>query len=166
VRSLLTVGIVPTVAVIGSALACLAGNPAQWELLRADPALAAGAVEETLRYAAPVQAFFRTTTRPVQVGGVTLGAGGKVLLFLGAANRDPRRWDEPGRFDIRRRAAGHLGFGYGIHACAGAALGRAAGEALLQALARQVRVLEPAGEPARLLSNTLSGYASLPLRFR
>jgi cytochrome P450 len=166
VRSLLTAGIAPTVAVIGSALACLAANPAQWELLRADPALAASALEETVRYASPVQAFFRTTTRPVQVGGVTIGAGDKVLLFLGAANRDPRRWDEPGRFDILRRAAGHLGFGYGIHACAGAALGRAAGEALLQALARQVRVLEPAGEPVRLLSNTLSGYASLPLRLR
>ena len=86
------------------------------------------------------------------------------LLFLAAANRDPRRWDNPGHFDIHRRATGHVGFGFGIHACVGASLARLEGEVLLEALARQVATLEPAGQPERRLNNTLSGFASLPLR--
>ncbi|MBO0775163.1 MAG: cytochrome P450 [Actinobacteria bacterium] len=163
IRSLLTAGVDTTVIGLGCALDCLARDPAQWRLLREEPSLAGSAFEETLRYASPVQTFFRTTTRPVTVGGVTIGAGEKVLLFLAAANRDPRRWDDPDRFDIRRRAVGHVGFGYGIHACVGAALSRLEAEALLQAMARRVETLEPAGEPVRRLNNTLSGFASLPL---
>ena len=111
-----------------------------------------------------MQTFFRTTTREVTVGGVRIGAGEKVLLFLAAANRDPRRWDDPDRFDLRRRANGHVAFGFGIHACIGAAMARLEGEVLLEALARQVSRLELAGEPRRRLSNTLSGFACLPLR--
>ena len=164
VRSLLTAGVDTTIIGIGCALDCLARDPAQWRLLRDDPSLAGAAFEETLRWASPVQTFFRTTTRPVTVAGTVLGAGEKVLLFLAAANRDPRRWDDPGRFDIRRRAVGHVGFGYGIHACVGAALSRVEGEELLAALARGVAAIEPAGAPARRLNNTLSGFASLPLR--
>jgi 4-methoxybenzoate monooxygenase (O-demethylating) len=163
VRSLLTAGVDTTVIGLGWALACLARHPDQWRLLRADPSLAGAAFEETLRYASPVQTFFRTTTRPVKVGGVTIGAGEKVLLFLAAANRDPRRWPDPDRFDIRRKAAGHVAFGYGIHACVGAALSRLEAEVLLQELARRVKKLQPAGEPARRLNNTLSGFAALPL---
>ena len=89
-----------------------------------------------------------------------------MLLFLAAANRDPRRWPDPDRFDISRRAAGHVGFGFGVHACVGAALSRVEGEALLGALARRVAMMEPAGEPVRRLNNTLSGFASLPLRLQ
>jgi len=166
VRSLLTAGVDTTVIGLGCALDCLARDPAQWRLLRGDPSLAGAAFEETLRYASPVQTFFRTTTREVAVGGVTIGAGEKVLLFLAAANRDPRRWPDPDRFDIRRRAVGHVGFGYGIHACVGAAFARLEGEVLLQALARQVESLEPAGEPRRRLNNTLSGFAELPITLR
>jgi hypothetical protein len=166
VRSLLTAGVDTTVVGLGCALHCLASDPAQWRLLREDPSLAGAAFEETLRYASPVQTFFRTTTRPVEVGGVTLAAGEKVLLFLAAANRDPRHWQDPERFDIRRRAVGHVGFGYGIHACVGAALSRVEGESLLAALARQAGTLEPAGPPQRRLNNTLSGFASLPLTLR
>jgi cytochrome P450 len=166
VRSLLTAGVDTTVIGLGCALDCLARDGAQWRLLRGDPSLAGAAFEETLRYASPVQTFFRTTTREVEVGEITIGAGEKVLLFLAAANRDPRRWTDPDRFDIQRRAVGHVGFGYGIHACVGAAFARLEGEVLLQALARQVESLEPAGEPRRRLNNTLSGFASLPLTLR
>jgi 4-methoxybenzoate monooxygenase (O-demethylating) len=166
VRSLLTAGVDTTVIGLGCALDCLARDAAQWRLLREDPALAGAAFEEALRYSSPVQTFFRTTTRPVDIGRVTIGAGEKVLLFLGAANRDPRRWHDPDRFDIRRRAAGHVAFGYGIHACAGAALSRVEAGTLLAALARQVGSLAVAGEPVRRLNNTLSGFASLPLALR
>ena len=166
VRSLLTAGVDTTVIGLGCALDCLARDPAQWQLLRADPALAGPAFEESLRYASPVQTFFRTTTRQVTVGGVTIGAGEKVLLFLAAANRDPRRWDQPDRFDLRRRANGHVAFGFGIHACVGAAMARLEGEELLAALARRARWLAPAGPPRRRLNNTLSGFAALPLSLR
>ena len=166
VRSLLTAGVDTTVIGLGCALDCLARDPAQWRRLRENPSLAGAAFEETLRYASPVQTFFRTTTRDVEVAGVRIGAGEKVLLFLAAANRDPRRWPDPERFDIARRAIGHVGLGYGIHACVGAAFARLEGEVLLQALARQVESLALAGEPRRRLNNTLSGFASLPLTLR
>ena len=166
VRSLLTAGVDTTVIGLGCALDCLARDPGQWRLLREDPSLAGGAFEETLRYASPVQTFFRTTTREVEVGGVRIGEGEKVLLFLAAANRDPRRWPDPERFDITRRAIGHVAFGYGIHACVGAAFARLEGEVLLRALARRAASLAPAGQPRRRLNNTLSGFASLPLTLR
>ncbi len=166
VRSLLTAGVDTTVIGLGCALDCLARDPGQWARLRADPALAGPAFEEALRYASPVQTFFRTTTREVTVGGVTIGAGEKVLLFLAAANRDPRRWDQPDRYDLDRRANGHVAFGFGIHACVGAAMARLEGEVLLAALARQASQIAPAGPPRRRLNNTLSGFAELPLSLR
>jgi cytochrome P450 len=164
VRSLLSAGVDTTVHTLAWALHELATRPAVWQQLRADPALARAAVEETLRYASPVQTFFRTTTRPAEVAGTVLPAGGKVLLFLGAANRDPRAWPDPDVFDLRRRAARHVALGSGIHACVGAALGRLEGELLLGALARRIGTLELAGPPRPYLNNTIRGLASLPLR--
>jgi cytochrome P450 len=87
-----------------------------------------------------------------------------VLLFLGAANRDPRAWPDPDVFDLRRKAARHVALGSGIHACVGAALGRLEGELLLGALARRIGTLELAGPPRPYLNNTIRGLASLPLR--
>jgi 4-methoxybenzoate monooxygenase (O-demethylating) len=164
VRSLLTAGVDTTVIGLGCALDCLARDPAQWQLLRADPTLAGAAFEESLRYTSPVQTFFRTTTRDVTVGGVRIGAGEKVLLFLAAANRDPRRWPDPDQYDLRHRANGHVAFGYGIHACVGAAMARLEAGVLLAELARRVGALAPAGPAVRRLNNTLSGFAALPLR--
>ncbi len=98
VRSLLTAGLDTTVAMIGAALFCLARDPHAWAQLRADPTLARAALEEALRLQSPVQTFFRTTTRPVELDGIALGEGQKVLVFLGAANRDPRRWERPDEY--------------------------------------------------------------------
>lgn len=166
VRSFLSAGVDTTVHGLGNALWCLAGHPAQYAALRADPDLARTAFEEALRVEAPVQTFFRTTTRDVELDGVTVPAGEKILLFLGAANRDERRWGPDAEsFDLTRRATGHVGFGFGIHACVGMAMARLEGEAMLAALARHVAAIEPAGEPRRMLNNTLRGLESLPLRF-
>ena len=82
-------------------------------------------------------AFFRTTTRAVTVDGVTLGPEEKVLAFFGAANRDPRAWDDPDRFDITRKASKNVAFGAGIHFCVGAMLARLEAEIILTALARR-----------------------------
>src|SRR5580658_1989610 len=169
VRSLLTAGVDTTVNGLGAALYCLARFPAQFERLRADPSLARGAFEEAVRLESPVQTFFRTTVRDVALadaadGDVTIGEGRKVLLFLGAANRDPRRWEQPDDYDITRRAAGHVGFGTGIHGCVGAVLARLEGEVVLTALARKAARIEIAGAPQRRYNNTLRGLASLPMR--
>jgi 4-methoxybenzoate monooxygenase (O-demethylating) len=164
VRSFLSAGIDTTVYGLGNALYCLARYPEQWAILRNNPNLIRGAFEEVLRFEAPVQTFFRTTTKPVEVAGVRLGDGEKVLLFLAAANRDPRRWEKPDTFDVTRRAAGHMTFGTGIHGCVGQAVARLETEAILTALAKRVVSLELTSEPERRLNNTLRGFDKLPLR--
>jgi cytochrome P450 len=164
VRSFLSAGIDTTVYGLGNALYCMARYPEQWRTLREKPNLIRGAFEEVLRFEAPVQTFFRTTTRAVDVAGVHLGDGEKVLLLLAAANRDPRRWDNPDTFDVTRRAAGHMTFGTGIHGCVGQAVARLETEAILTALAKRVASFELTGEPERRLNNTLRGFDRIPLR--
>ena len=85
-----------------------------------------------------MQSFFRTTTREVEVGDIRLGDGEKVLLLFAAANRDPRRWERPDIFDVKRRATGHMAFGTGIHGCVGQAVARLETEAILTALTKRV----------------------------
>jgi cytochrome P450 len=164
VRSFLSAGIDTTVYGLGNALHCFAKYAEQWAAVRENPQLIRGAYEEVLRFEAPVQTFFRTTTRDVEVGGVRLGDGEKVLLFLAAANRDPRRWKNAEKFDVRRRATGHMTFGTGIHGCVGQAVARLESEAVFGALARRVASFELTGEPTRRLNNTLRGLDTLPLR--
>jgi hypothetical protein len=128
--------------------------------------LARPAFEEVIRYASPVQTFFRTTTKAVEVAGVHLDEGQKVLLFLAAANRDPRKWQDPGKFDIRRKTLGHVGFGYGIHTCVGQMVARLEAQSLLTVLARKVESIELTGEPTWRLNNTIRGLDTLPLALR
>jgi len=163
VRSLLSAGLDTTVNGIGAALYCLARFPDQWQLLRRDPSLARNAFEEAVRFESPVQTFFRTTTRDVEIGGTHIGEGEKVLMFLGAANRDPRRWSKPDSYDITRRTSGHVGFGSGIHMCVGQLVARLEGEVILSALARRVAEIEIVGDPKRRFNNTLRGLDSLPV---
>jgi cytochrome P450 len=164
VRSLLTAGVDTTVSGLGAAIYCLARFPDQFQRLRADLGLARAAFEEAVRFESPVQTFFRTTTRRVEIGGQFANEGEKVLMFLGAANRDPRRWDRPDAYDITRQNAGHVGFGAGIHFCVGQALARTEGEAILTALARKLASVEIIDAPQRRYNNTLRGLASLPVR--
>lgn len=164
VRSLLTAGVDTTVNAIGNALLCFARFPEQWEIVRAEPAIVRGAFDEVMRFESPVQTFFRTTTRAVELGGVAIGEGEKVLMFLASANRDPRRWERADRFEVRRRTGGHLGFGHGIHRCVGEMLAKMEGEILLAALARRAGRFELTGDPVPRYNNTLRGWNSLPLR--
>jgi 4-methoxybenzoate monooxygenase (O-demethylating) len=162
-RSLLTAGVDTTVSGIGAAVYCLARFPEQFARLRADPSLARAAFEEAVRYETPVQTFFRTTTRAVELGGIAIGEGEKVLMFLGAANRDPRHWERADDYDIGRRTVGHVGFGSGIHQCVGQLLARLEGECVLAALARKVAAIEITGPIGRRYNNTLRALASLPV---
>jgi cytochrome P450 len=166
VRSFLSAGVDTTVNGLAAAIDCLARFPDQWQLLRDEASLARNAFEEALRLESPVQTFFRTTTREVDVGGVHIGEGEKVLLFLAAANRDPRRWQEPEKFDIKRRVAGHVALGSGIHGCVGQSVARLEGELILTELAKRAESIAIAGEPKRRYNNTLRGLASLPVEVR
>jgi 4-methoxybenzoate monooxygenase (O-demethylating) len=163
VRSLLSAGLDTTVNGIGAAVYCLARFPEALRRLRDDPSLARNAFEEALRFESPVQTFFRTTTREVDIDGYSVGEGEKVLMFLGAANRDPRRWENPDRCDVSRRTSGHVAFGSGIHMCVGQLVARLEGELILSALARKVAAIQITGPVKRRYNNTLRGLDSLPV---
>ena len=166
VRSFLSAGLDTTVAAIGGALYLLATNPGEWRKLRADPSLARNVFEETIRMESPLQNLFRTTTRDVELDGVSIPANEKVLLLLASANRDPEHWQEPDRFDITRRLQGHVGLGAGFHVCVGQMIARMEGELLLTALAQRVASIELAGPPVRRFNNAVRSFASLPLEVR
>ena len=166
VRSLLSAGIDTTVNGLGAAVYCLARFPEEWARLRNDPSLARNAFEEAVRFESPVQTFFRTTTKDVDIGGHDIGEGEKILMFLGAANRDPRRWADPDRYDITRKTSGHVGFGAGIHMCVGQLVARLEGEAVLAALARKAATIEITGPVKRRYNNTLRGLESLPITLK
>ena len=145
---------------------CLARFPEQFAKLRANPALARAAFEEAVRFESPVQTFFRTTTREVDIGGMAIDEGEKILMFLGSANRDPRKWERPDDYDIERRVGGHVGFGYVIHQCVGQVLARLEGDCILTSLARKVASIEITGTPSRRYNDTLRGLDSLPVTIR
>jgi cytochrome P450 len=164
VRSLLSAGVDTTVHGIGAVLGAFATHPGQWQKLRNGPHLARVAFDEAVRWESPVQTFFRTATRDVEIGGHVVPDGHKVLMFLGSANRDPDRWGpDADTFDLDRDPSGHVGFGMGIHQCIGQHVARLEAESLLTALAHRVRHIEPAGAPRRHLNNTLRAYGSLPV---
>jgi cytochrome P450 len=164
VRSFLSAGVDTTVNGLGNALYCMASHPDQYARLLAMPELARPAFEEVLRFESPVQTFFRTTSKPLEFGGVQMEQDQKVLLFLASANRDERQWKQADVFDIERKPTGHMAFGSGIHGCVGQAVARLEGEVVLGALARRVKRIELVGEPVRRLNNTLRAFASLPMR--
>src|SRR5699024_5085845 len=101
-----------------------------------------------------------------RIADTVLGPERKVLMFLGAANHDPRRWIEPERFDLSRDPSGHVGFGMGIHQCVGQHIARLEAVTLLDALLDRVAFIELAGTPRRHLNNTLRGWESMPVIVR
>lgn len=163
VRSFVTAGVDTTVNGIGNMIAAFAAHPEQWQRLRTDPGLVRRAFEESLRWGGTVQTFFRTASRDVAVADVPIPEGSKVILFLAAANRDPRHWARADEFDITRSASGHVGFGFGIHQCLGQMVARLEAEAVLGALVRRVAEIRPAGPTERRLNNTLHAVSSLPV---
>lgn len=163
VRSFLSAGVDTTVNGISHMMLALATFPAEFERLRADPTLGKRAFEESLRWDSTVQTFFRTTTRDVEIAGTNIPEGSKVVLFLAAANRDPRKWEEPERFDLTRQTSGHVGFGFGIHQCLGQMVARLEAELVLEALLPRIRSIRPTGPAVRRLNNTLHALESLPV---
>lgn len=165
VRSFLSAGVDTTINGLGNALFALAHHPAEYAKLHAEPQLARPAFEEALRWESTAQTFFRTAARDCEIAGLPVAADTKVLCMLASANRDPRKWPEPERYDIGRKPTGHMAFGSGIHGCVGQAIARLEGEVVLQALARRVKAIEITGVHTRRLNNTLRALDTLPLRF-
>lgn len=164
IRPLTSAGIDTTVASIATAVHGLAEHPEQWELLKADPGLAAAAFEEGIRWTSPIQTFFRTTTCAVEVGGGVIPADSKVMMSIGAANRDPQRWENPEEFRIDRPQLPHMGFGSGIHTCVGQPVARFEGVAILSALARRIGRFEPVGKPVYKMNNSMRVLKTCPVR--
>jgi cytochrome P450 len=161
---LLIAGHETTVNLIGNGMLALLRHPDQLERLRADPSLDRNAVEELLRYDSPVQITQRITVAEYEVGGVTLPAGQNLVPLLGAANRDPEVFPDPGRLDLgRENAHRHVSFGGGHHFCLGAALARMEGAVAIGSLIRRFPQIEPAGDPERRTTFTLRGLQHLPV---
>ncbi|MET7619592.1 cytochrome P450 [Streptomyces sp. NPDC005408] len=158
-----------TVHLIGNATLALLSHPDQLAALRADPGRLAGAVEELARYDGPAPlAIRRFPLEDISIGGVTIPAGGTVLLSLAAAHRDPHRFTDPDRLDIGRDATGHLALGHGIHYCLGAPLARMETEIALAALLERFPRLEldaPVSELRRRPSMRARGLLTLPVRY-
>ena len=156
---------VETVArLLSWAAVTLARHPDQRQILVEDPSLIPGAVEELLRYEAPGPVAGRWTLRPYRAHGVEIPAGSKVLLLIGSANRDRREFDDPDRFDVRRKSSRHISFGYGAHFCLGAALARLETRlALAGTLARFPRWDIDPSELVPVQTSTVRGFSSVPI---
>lgn len=140
-------------------------HPEQWRRLQAEPELAAGAVEEILRWVTPVIGFRRTPTCPATIGGQPVEAGDKVVVYYPSANRDEDVFEDPHVFDIGRTHNPHVAFGgTGVHFCLGAHLARLELRILFETLARRIERVEPAGPVRRLRSNFVNGIKSMPVR--
>ncbi|SFL55332.1 cytochrome P450 family protein [Geodermatophilus ruber] len=165
---LLVAGHETTVNLIGNGMLALLRRPDRLAGLRADPDLTPRAVEEFLRFDGPVDlATFRHTTEPVEIGGVTVPAGEIVLVALSSANRDPARFPDPDELDLQREAAGHLGFGFGLHHCLGAPLARLEGDVAFRTLLARFPAMALAVDPAALTwrsSILIRGLTRLPVR--
>ncbi|MGQ0664251.1 MAG: cytochrome P450 [Pseudomonadota bacterium] len=164
---LLFAGHETTANLMGNGILALIRHPDELRKLRANPALVEGAVEECLRYDGPSGALARVVGVGHDFEGRALAPGDRVYAMLNAANRDPRRFADPDRFDIERGDKGHLTFGHGLHYCLGAPLARIEGQAAVREVVGRLDDLELASEALVWLDSLiLRGVKSLPVRFR
>ena len=156
-----------TVNLIGNGTLALLEHPDQMAKLRDDPVLIASAIEELLRYDSPVQWTARITNSDVEIGDRTVPSGSMVIAVIGAANRDPRHFQDPDRLDIVRADNRHVSFGFGIHFCLGAPLARVEGQIALGMLLRRMPdlALQAGATTDRRKSSALRGLQTLRATF-
>jgi len=141
-------------------------NPEQWDRLKADLSLIPSAADEIVRYVSPVNLFRRTPTQDVEIGGVAIKKGEKVVIYYSSANRDESVFDNPDVFDIGREPNPHVGFGGGgPHFCLGRHLAKLEIECLFRSLIQQTERVELVAEPRRLRSNFINGIKEMTVRF-
>lgn len=161
---LLLAGNETTTNMLGTLFLTLSENPDQLRLLQQRPELIGSAIEEQLRYFSPIQGLYRTTRSDYVVGRATIPAGSRVLLLWGAANRDPRQFEDPDEFRVERNPTGHVAFGSGIHLCLGAHLARLEGHTVLREIVNHVDRIDILGAPNWRTNPTLRGLAELNVR--
>jgi cytochrome P450 len=160
---LLVAGVETTGNLIGNGMNALFDHPTELSRLRAEPGLIETAIEELVRYDAPVQLAGRVPIEDVELAGQTLRKGQMVGVILGAANRDPSAFTEPNRLDLARTPNPHVAFGRGIHFCIGAPLARIEGQIAIPALLARFPTLCRAGEPRRRENLHVRGFTSIPV---
>jgi cytochrome P450 len=162
---LLLAGHITTTMLLGNTVLCLDAYPEQQDRARADRAALPAIIEESLRLLTPFAALGRSTTRETELGGVTIPADQLLMVWLGAANRDPRQFPDPGVFDPDRDPNPHLAFGRGIHFCLGAPLARLEGRVALDILLDRFDTLRTDPEdPVQFMPTpTMTGVRRLPL---
>ncbi len=153
-----------TISTTGQIVKFFADHPDQWDLIRQDASLIPNAVEEAVRMATPIRAFTRYAIEDSDIAGHTIPAGKRVIVMYASANRDPRKFADPDRFDVNRDVHDHLGFGQGVHMCMGMHLARREIILLIEALRRRVEKFELLGEPVVAMNNTIRAYASMPIK--
>jgi cytochrome P450 len=158
-------GITTTSGLISNSLLHLDRFPDQRTLIRQDKAIIPAAIEELLRYEAPIQALVRTTTREVESHGTVIPSGARVCLLWGSANRDERRWPHPDTLDVRRRPQRHVSFGEGIHHCLGAPLARLEAKLAFEELLTRIPDYAVSGPIVRVRTPTDRVLESLPVEF-
>ncbi|MUM21477.1 cytochrome P450 [Mycobacterium sp. CBMA271] len=161
---LLLAGNETTTNLLSTMFLTMSENPDQLELVRSDPDLIPGAVEEQLRYSSPIQNFYRTAAADYVVGDAVIPAGARVALLWGAANRDPREFADPDRFLASRPISQHVAFGSGVHLCLGAGLARMEGQAVLRELVNRVDRIDIDGAPTWTTNSSLRGLEQLRVR--
>ncbi len=161
---LLLAGNETTTNMLGTLFLTLSENPDQLRLLQERPELIPCAIEEQLRYFAPIQGLYRTARADYVVDKVTIPAGSRVLLLWGAANRDPRQFEDPDEFRVERNPTGHVSFGSGVHLCLGAQLARLEGHTVLREIVKHVDRIDIVGAPGWRTNPTLRGLAKLNVR--
>ena len=165
VMTILSAGADTTVITMATAIRAFCQFPEQWAVLRADPSLIRNAFDESLRWDSPSRMAGRIAVKDVEIEGETIPAGTRVGLLFAAANRDPRKWTDPERFDVKRDLRGHVGWGYGIHSCVGRTLAQLEAEALFGALIERIESFEAAGDPEWWVTTIGHGPSRLPIRF-
>lgn len=163
VHQILAAGMDTTITTIGNALMLLGQHPDQFDLLKQDLSKVPAAVTEVLRVRTPAPVFGRQATRDIEIDGSVIPAGAQVALLYGSGNMDPRKFEDPETFDITRNAIDHLGFGYGIHACAGQGLAKLEIHGLVEAWAKHVESFQ-IGEVKQRLNNMTRPYESIEIK--
>lgn len=163
---LLVAGHITTTLLLGNTMLALDLNPEQAGRVRADRSLVPSAIEESVRYLSPFSLVGRTTRTEAEIAGTQLPADQMVMVWIGAANRDPRQFDRPDVFDVARDPNPHLGFGRGVHFCLGAPLARLEGRIALNIMLDRFPALRtiPGNPPTFMQTAEMTGVQTLPLR--